>query len=171
MCTYAGTAIGTPGLFSPPPRRSQINKLFVFLYSKKYDPFRMSPLWEISENLHRAELSALDRDKLVAEWARLVGKEVSIQPELKPKGGRPRAGEAEAARQLGLSQPDVHRAIKVASLTPEAQETARKVGLDDNRTALLEAGPFFWGNLSTSAGCRAETRVNLPIGYQSFLLA
>ena len=32
-------------------------------------------MWEISENLHRAELPQLERDKLVAEWCRLVGKE------------------------------------------------------------------------------------------------
>ena len=33
---------------------------------------------EISENLHRAELTALERDKLVAEWVELTG-EVSPQ--------------------------------------------------------------------------------------------
>ena len=32
-------------------------------------------MWEISENLHRAELPQMERDKLIAEWCRLVGKE------------------------------------------------------------------------------------------------
>lgn len=82
-------------------------------------------MWEISENLHRAELSALERDKLVAEWCQLVGKEVSGQVVQKPQGGRPQGGVSEASRQLGLERKDVERAVKVASLTPEAQEKAR----------------------------------------------
>ena len=96
-------------------------------------------MWEISENLHRAELPQMERDKLVAEWCRLVGKEVSFQHETKPQGGRPKSGASEAARQLGLDKVDVHRAIKVASITPEAQQAAHEVGLADNRSALLEA--------------------------------
>ena len=44
-------------------------------------------------------------------------------------GGRGnKSGEREAARQLGLSRQDVHRAIKVASITPEAQQAAHDVG-------------------------------------------
>lgn len=81
----------------------------------------------------------MERDKLVAEWCRLVGKEVSFQPETKPQGGRPKSGASEAARQLGLDKVDVHRAVKVASLSPEAQEAAHTSGLANNRTALLEA--------------------------------
>ena len=75
-------------------------------------------------------LPQMERDKLVAEWCRLVGKpEVLNQLGSKPSGGRPRGGEREASRQLGLSQQDVHRAIKVASITPEAQQAAHEVGL------------------------------------------
>ena len=96
-------------------------------------------MWEISENLHRAELPQLERDKLVAEWCRLVGKEVSVQVAQKPQGGRPKGGESETARQLGLDRYDVRRAAKVASITPEAQQAAHEVGLADNRSALLEA--------------------------------
>ena len=70
----------------------------------------------------------MERDKLVAEWCRLVGKEVSFQHETKPQGGRPKSGASEAARQLGLDKVDVHRAIKVASLSPEAQQAAHVVG-------------------------------------------
>jgi ParB/RepB/Spo0J family partition protein len=92
---------------------------------------------EIAENLHRAELTALERDKLVAEWCELVGGE-GVQVEQPDKRYQKR-GEAEASRQLGLSRPDVHRALKVASLSEPAQQKARELGLDDNRTALLEA--------------------------------
>jgi len=92
--------------------------------------------WEISENLHRAELTTLERDKLVAEWVELTG-EVSSQVDTKL--GRPESGARKAARDLGLEKMDVHRALKVASLSPEAQDVAREAGLDDNRTALLGA--------------------------------
>ena len=85
--------------------------------------------WPKLGQKYRAELPQLERDKLVAEWERLVGKpEVLNQLGSKPSGGRPRGGEREASRQLGLSQQDVHRAIKVASLSPEAQQAAHVVG-------------------------------------------
>ena len=55
-------------------------------------------------------------------------------------GGRgKKGGIREAARQLGLSEADVRRAIKVASLSPEARQAAYDVGLADNRSALLRA--------------------------------
>lgn len=43
-------------------------------------------LWEIAENLHRAELSALERDEHVAEWIRLTGEKLR-QPDA-VSGGR-----------------------------------------------------------------------------------
>ena len=74
----------------------------------------------------------MERDKLVAEWCRLVGREdkmIQVESFSKIGAGRGnKGGEREAARQLGLSQPDVHRAIKVASITPEAQQAAHEVG-------------------------------------------
>ena len=73
-------------------------------------------------------LPQMERDKLVAEWCRLVGKEVSVQVAQKPQGGRPKGGESETARQLGLDRYDVRRAAKVASLSPEAQQAAHVVG-------------------------------------------
>ena len=74
-------------------------------------------------------LPQMERDKLVAEWCRLVGRgEVSAQVAPKVQNGRPKGGEREAARQLGLDRDDVHRAIKVASITPEAQQAAHEVG-------------------------------------------
>lgn len=70
----------------------------------------------------RAELPQLERDKLVAEWCRLVGKEVSVQVAQKPQGGRPKGGESEAARQLGLDRDDVRRAIAVVALSLAGQK-------------------------------------------------
>ena len=78
-------------------------------------------------------------DKLVAEWCRLVGKELQVAQLAPPRPQYEKRGEREAARQLGLDRDDVRRAIKVASITPEAQQAAHEVGLADNRSALLEA--------------------------------
>lgn len=41
---------------------------------------------EITENLHRAELTAMERSKLVAEWAELTG-DVSRQVDANPEVG------------------------------------------------------------------------------------
>ena len=80
-------------------------------------------LCKLPQNL-RAELSQMERDKLVAEWCRLVGKEDKVV-QLAPVslGGRGnKSGEREAARQLGLDRDDVRRAIKVAALSLAGQK-------------------------------------------------
>lgn len=91
---------------------------------------------EIAENLHRAELTAVERDEQVEEWTRLVDR-VLRQVDAKP--GRPESGTRRAARELGLSEAAVRRAKKVASLSDEAKQAARDLGLDDNQSALLDA--------------------------------
>ena len=93
-------------------------------------------MWEIAENLHRAELTKLERDEQVAEWIKLC--EVLRQPDAKPQGGRPEGGVRAAARELGVSEPDARRATQVASIAPEAKEAIRDAGLDNNRSAMLE---------------------------------
>ncbi|GLK71276.1 hypothetical protein GCM10017643_13910 [Ancylobacter dichloromethanicus] len=96
--------------------------------------------WEISENLHRAELTKLERDEQISRWVELIElKRISRQPDEKIERGRPESGVAAASRELGISEPDARRAVNVASLSDEAKEAAREHGLDDNRTALLEA--------------------------------
>ena len=74
-------------------------------------------------------LPQMERDKLVAEWKALVRRDKVSQLGT-PSGGRQPTDEAirETARQLGLSKNDVHRAIKVASITTEAQQAAHEVG-------------------------------------------
>lgn len=97
-------------------------------------------MWEISENLHRAELTKLERDEQISRWVELIElKRVSAQVEQKPSGGRPESGVSAASRELGIERMDAARAVKVAALSDEAKEAAREHGLDDNRTALLEA--------------------------------
>lgn len=93
---------------------------------------------EIAENLHRAELTALERDTQIGRWAELTAaKGAQIAP---PSGGHQpqEKGVKKVARDLGIERTDVQRAIKVASISDEAKQAARDVGLDDNRTALLQ---------------------------------
>lgn len=97
-------------------------------------------LREIAENLHRAELTALERDEHIAKWVELAAiKARQVDEPL--KGGRQpnEKGQAKAARELGISEPDARRAAKVASLSDEAKQVARDTGLDDNRSVLLAA--------------------------------
>jgi ParB-like chromosome segregation protein Spo0J len=95
-------------------------------------------LWEIAENLHRSELTKLERDDNIAEWIKITER-ISSQLATKMERGRPESGINAAARDLGIDKDDAHRAVKVASLSDEAKEAARETGLDNNRSALLDA--------------------------------
>jgi ParB-like chromosome segregation protein Spo0J len=95
-------------------------------------------LQEIAENLHRSELTALERDTQIGRWAELTAAKAS-QVETPLGGAQPsEKGVRKVANDLGFDKSDVQRAIKVASISPEAKQAARVAGLDDNRTALLE---------------------------------
>ncbi len=96
-------------------------------------------MWQISENLHRTNRPRLERYILLSEWVELRGQRVSAQSAPKPQGGRPQGGTRAAARELGLDRDYVRRAIKIASLSQDAKETARVLGLHDHKKALLEA--------------------------------
>jgi ParB-like chromosome segregation protein Spo0J len=111
-------------------------------------------LWRLSENLHRAELTKLEYDKQVVRYAELLkarqaGETITPLPQLEAdkvrqlgavSGGRGNTGGyREAARDLNIPEQTVRRAYQTASLSPEAQEAAVETGLDDNRSALLEA--------------------------------
>lgn len=91
-------------------------------------------MWEIAENLHRAELTKLQRSEQIAEWVSLC--EVSRQVEAKP--GRPEGGTRAAARELGVTESEAQRSVTIASITPEAKEAAQDAGIDDNQSKLLE---------------------------------
>jgi ParB family transcriptional regulator, chromosome partitioning protein len=98
---------------------------------------RTSRMWEIAENLHRADLTALERSEHIAEWVRLAeDKPAQVAPV--SKGGRGNTGGINAAtRDLGIDRTDAQRSIKVAGLAPEAKQAAREAGIDDNQAALL----------------------------------
>lgn len=65
---------------------------------------------EISENLHRAELTQLERSVQIARWVELVSERgVSSQLETKPQGGRPETGVNAASRELGIGKNNAHQ--------------------------------------------------------------
>lgn len=103
------------------------------------DDIRACRLWEISENLHRAELSDVERSKLIEEWRELTCEKVFQLGT--PSGGRQQKdiGVRKTSQELGLTPQEVHRAHKIATMAPEAHEVARELGLDSNQSALLEA--------------------------------
>ena len=78
-------------------------------------------LWEIAENLHRAELTVQERSEHVAEWVRLAEQKQSAQ--LAPKGHRPRGGMNDAARELKLTRQKVRRAVKIDSIIPQSNSS------------------------------------------------
>jgi len=109
---------------------------------------------EIAENLHRAELTALERSEHIAAWIKLIegnspGSDesretasVSAPSEVEPskKGsGRPKGGRSAAAREIGISEADARRSERIAALPDQVKAEAKALGLDDNQVALLKA--------------------------------
>jgi ParB-like chromosome segregation protein Spo0J len=95
--------------------------------------------WEISENLHRCDLTKIERAELLAEWVHLTEEEVSRQVVPKPgtMGGRPESGIAAASRELGIGEKEAQRAVKIAAISAEAKAAALEAGIDDIQKDLL----------------------------------
>lgn len=95
-------------------------------------------MWEISENLHRAELTALQKAEQVTRWISLWEKKVAqVAP---PSLGRgKKGGNRETARQLRMDRREVERSAKIGKLSEQAKDAAVRAGLDDNQSALLKA--------------------------------
>jgi ParB-like chromosome segregation protein Spo0J len=115
-------------------------------------------LWTISENLHRTELTALQRSEQVAEWVRLTEERAAqvaqvssaaAQPEKVAQvapvyaGGRGNTGGIRAAaRDLGIDRDEVRRSVRIDGITLAAKEAAREAGLDRNQSALLKVASY-----------------------------
>ena len=108
---------------------------------------RVARMWEISENLHRAELTPFEHDEQLVEWFELLKSEpgFSAQNVQKKGRGRPKGGISEAARRLPVKgtthaarRRTVGRALKVADIRPEAKDAVKKAGLDKNRSKYLK---------------------------------
>jgi ParB family chromosome partitioning protein len=104
-------------------------------------------LWEIAENLHRAELTTLERSEHIEQWIKLSDEKnraAQVAPLEKSIGYRSpppqKAGGINAAvRDLGIERTEAQRSVKIAGLAPEAKAEARALGLEDNQSTLLKA--------------------------------
>jgi ParB-like chromosome segregation protein Spo0J len=83
-------------------------------------------LWEIAENLHRAELTAVERAEHIDAWRKLIlGKGVTNGH---PLGGSQPHEQAiqKTAEALGVSDQTVRRSAKIAALPQEIRDQARQ---------------------------------------------
>jgi ParB-like chromosome segregation protein Spo0J len=110
-------------------------------------------LWEIAENLHRSDLTALERSEHIAQWMRLAEerrKAAEVSAQFKPKlplkgvgqgvgGGRPESGINAAVRELDIDRNEAQRSVRIDGLAPEAKAEARALGLDGTQSTLLKA--------------------------------
>jgi ParB-like chromosome segregation protein Spo0J len=105
---------------------------------------RDAKLWEISENLHRADLTVLERDEHIREWVRLTEDKLGQVGPLSSGRGH-EGGVRKAARELPIPgkteearRHNARRAVKIGDLTDDAKAAARVHGIDDNQTKLLQ---------------------------------
>ena len=88
------------------------------------------------ENLHRADLTVLERAERIDEWRKLIRKKAAQVG--RPGGRQPKeAGIAKTAKQWGFSRAEVGRAQKIAAILPEVKTAAEKAGLANNQARLL----------------------------------
>jgi ParB family chromosome partitioning protein len=107
---------------------------------------RDARMWEIGENLHRAELTVQQRSDQLSEYAQLAREkrgEAKLAQVAPVSGGRGHeGGDRAVARDLkeefGVSRRDIERARKIASIDPEAKLAAQDAGIDNNQSALLK---------------------------------
>jgi len=90
-------------------------------------------LWEIAENLHRAELTVQERADHIAEWVRLTGEVIGASCANSSKPG-PKGVIRTAVRELGIDRTEAQRSVKIASVPDEVKKAAREAGIG--------AGPF-----------------------------
>jgi len=84
-----------------------------------------------------------ERAEHIAEWVKLTGEKQAQVAPVSTRGrteGRGNQGGINAAvRDLGIDRTEAQRAVKIASLAPEAKEAPQAASLDDNQSALLRA--------------------------------
>ena len=100
-------------------------------------------MWEIAENLHRAELTTLERSEQISEYAELAkGKRMADKPaqvgQVSTGGRGKEGGDSAASRDLGITRQEVQRAATISAIAPEAKAAAVDAGFDDNQSKLLK---------------------------------
>jgi len=106
---------------------------------------KVARLWEISENLHRAELTVMEESELISEWLTLTGaaKALSAQNGQKGKSGRPKGGMSDAARNLpgkgteSAKRHKITRAAKIAGIDADVKRKIADAGFADSQLKLI----------------------------------
>lgn len=98
-------------------------------------------LWEIAENFHRSDLTAIQRSALVGRWMRLATRMRKVAPGGHLGGIQPKnQGVRGASRALGIPKETVRRAFNVSEhLSSAAKRAAERLGLAKNMRALSSA--------------------------------
>jgi ParB family chromosome partitioning protein len=95
-------------------------------------------LWKGSENLHRADLTVLERSIEIERWRRHFGKVAKGAQVARPGGRQPKnVAIGETAKKLGFPRDEVSRARLIAGIARKVKAKLSKLGLDDNQAALL----------------------------------
>jgi ParB/RepB/Spo0J family partition protein len=103
-------------------------------------------LWEIAENLFRAELTVLERSAHVAKYVELVAVKDGQVDHPVAGGKQPKdKGISRAARELPIAgqseearRKEITRALDIDAICPDAKAAAKAAGVDDNQQALLK---------------------------------
>jgi ParB/RepB/Spo0J family partition protein len=96
-------------------------------------------IWQLMENLYRADLTPLQRADHVAELVQLVRDGEKGVQVAHPGGQQPHdRGISRAAKILGFTREEVRRSQAIAGISEEVKEKAKEEGLDKKQSALLK---------------------------------
>jgi ParB-like chromosome segregation protein Spo0J len=96
-------------------------------------------IWQLMENLYRADLTPLQRADHVAELVQLVRDGDNGGQVAHPGGQQPHdRGISRAAKILGFTREEVRRSQAIAGISEEAKQKAKEKGLDKKQSALLK---------------------------------
>jgi ParB family chromosome partitioning protein len=109
-------------------------------------------LWQIAENVYRAELTVLERTEHIDELRVVIWQNTEVGHVAPPGGQQPKdAGINKTAKALGFTKEEIRRSKKIAKISTEAKAEARKLGLDDNQGALLQIAKLPTSNAQVMA--------------------
>ena len=129
---------------------------------------------EITENLHRCELNALQEAEQTAEWVRITGKEFAAArqeaTDAVPTRGRP-VGNAnkKAAEALNKSISEVVSDIAIDKLSPQVKQAAIDAGLADRKSSLAKIAKIEKKegvDAALAAVVSEAERIKLPYGQR-----
>jgi ParB/RepB/Spo0J family partition protein len=101
-------------------------------------------LMEIAENLHRADLTASQRNEYLARWVDLLAMrkpDIAAAASISKPGRKPSRAVAEVAKLTGLSRQAVKEAIKTAKLSPKVKAAADEAKLSHKQRLAIARLP------------------------------